>query len=306
MTDATKLQTLDKFIGINNVDDATRIAPLIVNHEYVHSLQTAVNVDIDNTFRISSRPGYAEITEVAGTAGVDNHSLWSDGLTCLFVDGATLYELTTSYRRVYLRSDLVVGARMSYAPFNDRIYYTNEHQIGYVKNGEDNHLPDPDTEFKESLPAGQFIEYYRGCLYVARDKILYVSDPLCDYYDIRHGYKQFASRITLLRAVDDGLYIGDDRIWWVQGDSPEEFQRREVYSHRAIPYTDVRTNGQDVGDGIKGSVAIWTGENGICLGDNSGTVINLTESRYTFTSTNQGTGFIRNINNILHYINSLY
>jgi hypothetical protein len=195
---------------------------------------------------------------------------------------------------------------MSYAPFNDRIYYTNEYEIGYVKNNTSTLLTDPVLEFKMPLPAGQLIEYYRGCLYVAKDDVLYISDPLCDYFDIRKGYKRFASKITLLRAVDEGMYVGDDKIWWVNGKSGDDFERTETYSVRAIPLTDVRTNGQNVGDGLKGNVAIWTGENGICLGGNDGNVINLTESRYTFTAHGKGSGFIRENASIRHYINSLY
>jgi hypothetical protein len=302
MTDAIKYQTLDKFMGINNVDDKTRLVPLVIDRSYVYPLQTASNVDIDNSFAIASRSGYG----TSGATGTDIHSIWSDDVTCFFVDGTNLKQLGTGYNAVTVRSGLTAGHRMSFAPWNDRIYYTNGHEIGYVKSGVDHAVTDPASEFKLPLPAGQLIEYYRGCLYVAKEKILYVSDPLCDYFDVRMGYKQFASNITMIRAVDEGLYVGDDRIWWVGGDSPETFERREVYTHRPISFTDVRVNGQDIGGGIKGNVAMWTADNGICLGDNSGTVVNLTEGRYTFTPTVQGAGFIRVNSNQRYYINSLY
>ena len=289
-------------MGINNVNDPVRLVPVVVNHAYVYPLQQASNVDIDNTFRIASRSGYG----TSGVTGTDIHSLWSDNITCLFVDGTNLKELGTGYTTVTLKGLLTLGYRMSYAPFNDRIYYTNGHQIGYVKANIDYGLVDPSKEFKLSLPAGQLIEYYGGCLYVAKDNVLYISDPLCDYFDVRTGYKQFSSAITLLRAVDEGLYIGDDKTWWVGGDSPDVLERKEAYGHRPIIYTDVCVNGQDIGDGIKGKVAMWTADNGICLGDNSGTVVNLTEGRYTFTARGQGAGFIRINNNIKHYVNSLF
>jgi hypothetical protein len=195
---------------------------------------------------------------------------------------------------------------MSYAPWNDRIYYTNEYQIGYIKNNVSYPVTDPIREFKMPLPAGQFVEYYMGCLYVAVNNILYISDPLCDYYDIRTGYKQFASRITLLRAVDEGIYVADDKTYFIHGKANEDFERKEVYPVRAIPFTDIRVTGKYIDDGLTGNVAMWTAENGICLGDNSGQVKNLTESRYTFTSHRQGTGFIREKNNVRHYVNSLF
>lgn len=299
--DAIKFQTIRKFSGINNVDPATRLEPVIINHEYVYPVQQANNLDIDNTFQVSSRPGYTSVK-----TGSDIHSMWSDGVSCLYADGATLYKLGTGYATLSLRSDLTPGTRLSYAPFNDRIYYTNEYQIGYVKDDADNALAYPNREFKTALPVGQLIESFMGCLYVAKDNILYISDPLCDYYDIRYGYRIFNSRITLLRAVDTGLYISDDQVWFIKGKGNDEFERDNPYPSRAIPHTDIRIPGKYIDDSMPGNVAIWTGENGICLGDNSGNVINLTDARYTFTARGRGTGFIREVNNIRHYINSLY
>jgi hypothetical protein len=301
MADATQFQTMSRFQGLNNVDKPERLTPTVMNREYVYPLQQADNVEIDNTWGLSSRSGYDDIL-----SGTDIHSLWSDNTTCLFVDGGNLEKLRTDHTTVTLKSPVTLRARMSYAPFNDRIYFTNKNEIGYVLGDSTVDLVDPGIEFKHPLLSGQLIEYYRGRMYVARGNVLYISDPLCDYFDVRHGYKLFAGEIVLLRAVDDGLYVGDEKMWWVRGDSPDEFDRKEVYSHPAIRYTDVRVNGQNVGDGVQGNVAIWTSVTGICMGDNSGTVVNLTDARYTFTPSGRGSGFIRENDNVRHYINSLY
>jgi hypothetical protein len=305
--DATKSQTMAKFLGVNNVDSATRIGPTVIDREYVYPLAQANNVDIDNTFAISSRPGFASVAGSAGTAGLDNHSLWSDGVTCLYVDGDTLYELTPIYDRNALRTGLTLGARMSYVPFNDRIYYTNGFEIGYIKASVDNRLPNPDREFKEPLPAGQMIELFMGCLYVAKGSVLYVSDPLCDYFDIRHGYKQMKSQITLLRGLSDGMYIADSaETFFLKGKAAEDFNLEEAYPAPAIPFTDVRVIGSQIDEEMKEYVIMWTASNGICMGDNSGKVTNLTDTRYTFTGRGRGSGFIRDTNGVRHYINSLY
>lgn len=298
--DVAQYQTMTRFLGLDNISDPTRLIPIVANHEYVYLLQQANNVDIDNTYGLSSRSGYNDII-----SGSNIHSL-SDDAPGFFVDGDTLKKLNADYSIISLRSGLTLGARMSYTSFNDRTYYTNGYEIGYIQDIINYSLVNPMLEFKFPLPPGQFIECFMSCLYVTVDDILYISDPLCDYYDVRTGYRRFNRRITMLRAVDDGLYVSDDRVWFMKGKSNEDFERIEVYSHRAISYTDVCINGQDISDEIKGNVAIWTGENGICIGDNNGVVTNLTESRYTFTPTNQGAGFIRSKNNVRHYINSLY
>jgi hypothetical protein len=296
-------QSVDKFSGINTVDSATRLFPIAISRtEQVYPLQQANNVDIDNTYAISSRSGFTTVL-----TGTDIHSLWSDNVTMLYVDGVIFYKLDTVYNQVIIRSDLFAGARMSYASFNDRIYYTNEHQIGYISKDVDNALMTPAREFKEPLPAGQFIEVHKGCLLVAKDNILYISDPLCDYYDVRTGYRIFNKRITMLRSiVDNGIYVSDDQVWFIKGKGNDEFARDGVFPSPAIPYTDILVAGKYVDDSIDGDVAIWTSENGICLGDNSGKVVNLTEARYTFTARGRGTAFVRDKNNVRHYINSLY
>lgn len=301
MVDATKFQTMERFLGINNVEDKTRLVPTVANHEYVYPLQQASNVEIDNSYAIRSRSGFDNVL-----SGTDIHSLWSDGDTCLYVDELTLTKLYPDYTTLALRSGLTHAARMSYAPNNDRVYYSNGHEIGYVKANASSLIVDPAIEFKIPLPSGQLIEYYRGSLYVAKENVLYISDPLCDYFDIRTGYKQFTSNITLLRAVDDGIYIGDTRIWWLKGDGIDAFERVEAYAHPAIMYTDTKVNGQHVGDGVRGNVAIWTCNNGICVGGNDGNVANVTEARYLFAESSKGAGFIKEKDGLRQYINSLY
>jgi hypothetical protein len=299
--DAANTQTISKFLGISNVDNALRIAPTIINHEYVYPLREGNNVEIDNSYGLKSRSGYTSVK-----AGADIHSLWSDGKTCLYVDGQILYQLLAGYSVIAIRSGLSYKRRMSYVPINDRVYYTNGEVIGYVSKNADNHLPAPGREFKEPLPPGKFIEYYRGCLYVAGGNVLYISDPLCDYYDTRTGYKLFSAEITMLRSTDGGIYISDDRVWFVKGRGPDEFDRDEVYPSQAIPYTDLKVPGKYIKDGLEGEVAMWTSQNGICMGGGNGEVVNLTDERMIFDPTAQGAAFLKEVGHVRHYINSLF
>jgi hypothetical protein len=292
-------QTIDRFSGINNADEAVRLAPEIVDHHYVYPLSSASNVEIDNTGALSSRSGYTSVK-----TGTDIHSMWADDI-CLYVDNGTLYKLNSDYTTVSLRTGLS-KRRMSYAKFNNRVYYTNEEVIGFITTS-DNALPAPGREFKEPLPAGKFIRYFKACLMVAKGKVLYISDPLCDYYDTRHGFRIFNTDITMVCPVDDGLYVSDrDGVWFLKGVSNEDFERDEAYPSPAIPYTDVVIGTQYVGMDKSGEVAMWTSENGICIGDDSGTVINLTEKRYNFTPTAEGAAFVRENDHLRFYVNTLF
>jgi hypothetical protein len=130
LTDIASYATLDKFSGIDNVSDPTRLPIANAGEGYksvpVYSLQLASNLDIDNTFALSSRPGYASILSSATV-----HSIWSDNVYCLFVDGTILKQLRPDYSTVSLKS-VTLNARMSYVSWNDRIYFTNGYEIGYV------------------------------------------------------------------------------------------------------------------------------------------------------------------------------
>jgi hypothetical protein len=292
---------MERFTGINNVDEAYRLLPTVIDHAYVWPLREAYNVDIDNTLGIKSRSG-----RVSVLTGVDLHSLWSDGVRCFFVDGVTLYEMDLAYNKTVIAT-VTPGYRVSYVPANDRYYLTNEREIGYIKGATFNTLVDPSREFKLPLPAGSHIEYFMGCLFVSVKNVLYISDPLCDYYDTRTGYRIFTDDITMIRAVDNGLYISDKKVWFVKGKGNDDFEREEVESDPAIPFTDLRTSADSMGYDVSGDVAVWTSSGGgIIIGDSSGTVKDLTSDRYHFDSFGNGTAFIRNLNNIKHYINTLY
>ena len=297
-------QAIERFFGINNVDPPHRLFPINLGHHYIYPLQQANNVDIDNSYGLASRGGYG----TAMIAGTNIHSLWSntEKTVSMFVDTATLYMIQPDFTKLAVATGLNLNARMSYTSANDRVYYTNKYQIGYIHNGVNNLLIDPQINFKAPLPAGQFIEFFRGCLYVAKDNIIYVSDPLCDYYDIRHGYMIFADYITMLRGVnEDGIYVGGPQIYFLKGRANEDYERLNVYSVGVIPYTDVTVNGKYIDESFE-DIVMFTSINGVCMGDGKGVITNLTEARYNLTPPHQGSGFIREKNNVRHYINTLY
>jgi len=300
--DALTQRVMDKFWGINNVDPATRLFPITVDRSYVYPLQEAHNVEIDNGFGISSRTGRTEVL-----TGTDIHSLWSDGLSGYYVDGSSLYKIDSIGTKTLIRSGMQTGALVSYRNVNDKTYYTNKYQIGYILKDTDTAFADPSLEFKESLPAGQLIESFLGCLYVAVNNILYISDPLCNYYDTRAGYRIFKDNITMIRAIDEeGIYVADSEVWFLKGKSNEDFDRQSVYPKATIPFTDVVIPGQYIDDTLTSDVVMWTAEDGIIMGDGDGKVVNLTKDKYFFNPTGRGTAFVRNVNNVRHYINSLY
>lgn len=307
---ATLYKSMGMFSGINNVDDPVELAGERIltseGYKFIHPLQIAENVYIDNEYALHSREGYT--VAVSGKP----HSLWSNfnKSICLFMEGSALFQFNEDESITQLVSGLAYGLPMSYAEFNDRIYFCNDVNIGYIKDGIPYQLTTPSAQFKLPLPPGKFISVYRARLYVAKGSVLYTSDALSDCYDIRGklaSYRNFSSDITMIQPVDNGIYVSDsEKVWFLKGLGPDEMTREIANSSPAIPYTNQMIGGQYIGDGAKhDNYALWTGASGICMGDNAGAVANLTVARFVMADHRAGAAVVKISNNEVHYINTL-
>ncbi len=297
------LQTLEfkNFKGINNVANALDLT--------TEELTEANNIDLTSEGKATRRDGYTKKFTPSGTL----HSLWSNDRIALFVDGTTLKRLLTDYTSTTIRSS-VSTLPMSYVDVNEQVYYANASVIGYVDHlGVGQVFADPGIKYKQAPQPGQHIEYYNGRIYIARNETLWYTDAFAfGRVDLRTNAIPFKDEITMLRAVDDGLYvsIGDinDRssVIFLKGSTPEEFVTKEIADYGAIEGTDVQAKGQFVGKGIEGKVVIWSSRKGICLGANGGNFQNLTVNRYKITRNRYGAGLFRLQNGLPQYIASLW
>lgn len=101
------------FTGLRNNVSAERME--------VTDLTAAVNVDLDDSGRLTRRGGYASVL-----AGTKMHSLWSDEHeeVCLYVANGELRRLNAGYTSVLLRAG-VTDMPMSYVRVNDLVYFMN-------------------------------------------------------------------------------------------------------------------------------------------------------------------------------------
>lgn len=309
--DQNLLASIGHFSGINNVDPDVRLVGVPGNTpqgvKTIYPLGEALNVDIDNTYGLSTRDGHGTLQ----CSGSDTHSLWSngDGWPCFYVDGSGLYRLMEDFSKLSLLSGLSLSSRMSYAPWGNlkKIYMTNGSYIGYYQNEQMNALVNPSLQFKQVLPPGQKIAYHSGRLYVAASNSLYIADAMCDHYDTRYGIRLFANRIDMLIAVNDGLYIADGKItWFLEGLNPQETMHRyKVLDSGVIPYSEVIINGQDLKDNDGVNYAMWLAPTGVCLGGPGGKVKNLTGDSYQPPAATMGSPVIRDKNGTVHYVISI-
>ena len=291
------LVKMDQFSGKDNVADSVRAQAVVRdNWSRVYPLKIAKNIYVDDSGALQTRPGYAKV--LSGRSAP--HSFWSDGSQAYFAEGSVLYRFHSDYTVTSVFSALATGSRVCYCPVNDRVYLSDATTIGYLKSQAFNYLADPSTLYKRPLPAGRCLAFYRGRIYVAANNVLYISDPLSDFFDTRTGFRTFEADIEMVLAVDSGLYVGADKTYFLAGLSPEEFQRAEVSDDRPVYGTGAtkKHNGK--------IVAMWTTKNGIYAGNEGGTVRNVTDGRYRPGDYSMGSASFLRTSGVDHYQASLY
>lgn len=97
-----------------------------------------------------------------------------------------------------------------------------------------------ETQFMEPVPVGHIVRSYSGHLLSARDNVLYYSQALrFGLCNIAQDYFEFESRITMVRPVENGIYVSTERrTHFLAGNAPAEFTRSSVHHHGAIEGTD--------------------------------------------------------------------
>ncbi len=286
--------------GINNVIDETRLE----SHELVY----ASNIDISNKGKPSTRGGVVKKV----TPGDAIHSMWGDNKMCFFVEGGVLKRLHEDYTSSVLRTG-VSDYPMSYTKVNDQYFYSNAAVIGYVYNGVSTLFPTPTREHKYIPLPGQHIEYYKGRLYVARNETIWYSDAIyLGEVDRRYNHLKLENEITMMKAVDDGIWVtvGDihrQTTYFIGGAVREEFTRKRVAGYGCIEGTAVKIkDGSKVGEGLSGTVIMWASDNGLCIGANGGRFINITDGKFNVPKKRFGAGLFRDVDGLAQYITTLW
>jgi hypothetical protein len=129
---------------------------------------------------------------------------------------------------------------------------------------------------------GSYICSYRGRIYVARDNMLFATEPLhYGLVDYSKSVLLFPSPITMLYPVADGLYVACDTegVSFLSGADITDFEKRIVERSEAV----VRANAVVPGEyfelpGVE--VLLWWSKMGyLCLGAPGGQVKILTRDR---------------------------
>ncbi len=284
--------------GLNIRDDP---AQLKITKTGLAELAEAVNVDVKNSRRISRRPGRLSTSVV-----LPSHSLYSALGVTLFVSGTSLYRLDSGPVATQIKTGLTEGARMRFTDVNDNIYFANGYEKG-VYNVSSQTVSDwtagtyygPRTNRTfESPPAGHLLEYWQSRIYIAKDNVLWFTEPHgYGWIDYSQNAYIFPARITMVRGVSGGLFVSTlYNLYFLEGNTAGSLKQHEMAAYGVVEGTDVVCDADeldyDMVGGAIGKGAVCTAQEGICFCGPGGTFRNMTKDHIYYPRKNSGTAYI--------------
>lgn len=328
------------FRGMNNVDDPSNVgAPDPKRRDLLYTeVLDLTNVDMSNRDSLSLRAG-----RVAVANGSGYFSGWSNPYNpteAYFVRNGSLWRMTALVAPVS-NSDVIpvvtpqfslirmglLDLPMHFVQVNDVVRYSNGVQCGVIENGVDTPSFVPSLQFKTSMVAGKFEEFYNGRLYALVDG--YDGTPGCalicsDSLDTPGGIESMDTRFNIVAIydgaakgicrVDEGLFVsaGDETFYHdgddaVTGITPaaktDGFRQKSVAPYAMIPGTIRPIRAELLGfEGLHGWCCIWASTRGVCVGGNGGAFFNVIQDKVSYPSGAIGTAVVRESLGIIHYL----
>lgn len=292
-----------KFIGANNVDDPTEVAGILaVDPTLILSeMSQLVNVDTDNNGKVSRRKGYTYINSTAP------HSMWSNNKNCYFVENGFLKQLNLD-NSVSIVSTL---------PTNNKLVYEEVNNVVVISDGtiykilQDNVLYDPIPKNGITPVGGQILKLFKGRLYIANGSNIYFTLPYdIETLDTTTNIIPMPSYVKMIIAVEDGLFVSDSNaIYFLKGESPEQFEVIKIANYPAIEGTAMQTRGEIFGEelqGVSDTAGIFATTQGICVVGNNGFFKNISKYKYQYKPGTVGTAVLKEQNGITQYVMNTY
>jgi len=160
----------------------------------------------------------------------------------------------------------------------------------------------------DAPPKGHLVKYYNGRLYIADNNILWYSEKYqYQHFKLDSNYIEFPDIIKEIMPVEDGIWIGSDKLYYLSGNEPTEFRRITKEDINIIPGTSVKISGSyihmdNVPVGYKWFVS---SDLGIFILFNQGMVINLTSENINLESADFGTSLFLQDEGMNQYLSIL-
>jgi hypothetical protein len=303
-----------RFGGIKNTVSPERLT--------LEELEAAVNVDIDDAGQVRRRRGYTRV------ADGDYHSLYATDEGWLVVKDGYLGSLDHDYG---FTSITYAGPdRLSYARVGRTVYFTSRSTSGKTDGftalpwgvmGGDSNWVSPVVTPTDTLgeiggkllgapPLATEIELYNGRIYLAAEKLVWATELyLYDYVDKTRGFYQFPHDVTMLEAVDGGIFVGTEGgLYFLKGSHAEGLKQQQINASAVIPGSSAvapasraHPSGKQ-GGAPEGDAVLFMTADGICAGFDGGEVHNLTRGRVVFPSTTSAAALYREQDGVNQFV----
>jgi len=285
------------FAGTNNKQDAARLNGPVVGRPSANAECAMIsNFDITDTLSATTRQGKSKI--YSGTP----HSFDPNG-SGYFVEGNYFKQLLPDYT-VFIFPGVLKAPYlpMSYTKVNYLMVCSNGIDLFIVENGVISAFRTPTATFKLPILPSQIVAFFGRRLYYVVGNVLYYSDAdNIEQADTRDDPFVFNKPITMVLPLDNGIYVGADKVYWLAGRAPEDFQINGVaYDGGAVAGTGIAFDASMVGG--TGKIGMFTATDGICLCTDGGQVQNLTLNKINFTDGHRGAALIRKSGDFNQYI----
>lgn len=305
---------LQQFAGMRNNVGAERLS--------IQDLEKALNVDIDDAGQARRRRGFTS------KSSGNFHSIYTTPTGVIGVKNGTLGRISTDYTFTGLVS--VGSARLSHTQVGTTTYFSSAITSGKIDGDtvstwgaltSEGTWVSPVITPTDTLgaiggrligapPLATEIEYYKGRIYLAADRWLWATELyLYDYVDKTRGVVAFEDPITMVRAVNDGLFVGTETtLYFLRGTLAEGLKREIVIQTPVVRGSSVIVPTSRVspvmrqGSTTEGQGILFLTQGGIFVGLDGGQVYNLTQDRMVFPASTSAAALYREQDGVNHFV----
>jgi len=135
---------------------------------------------------------------------------------------------------------------------------------------------------------------------------LFYTLPFRTDIDPTRGSIAYKAPIILIQEVEEGMWVSTtEKLFFHHGKNPTVvggFKQTAEFDFPAIAGTGEKVHASKLGDSADGFVAIFATPRGICIGDASGSLTNISEGIYSYKVGASGISAIKEDNGIVQYI----
>ena len=284
---AEHLLDVKAFPGIDNTSDLASVSRPRKAGVYFYEID---NIDIDDNGKPHRRKGF----DTPIFTGTNVRSIWANDNVCLFAEDQYFCKLNDDNSVTILIYNVDETDPFCYVANGDTVYFSNNSIVGYVnRDGNSYPFPDPNQTYKVRMVGGHILEWYNSRLYAGNDANLFYSDAaIPTRMDTRKNAIAFHSRLTMVKAVDNGIYVSDsDNVYYEGGMDATAFVETKVLNFPAIEGMSVATVLKK-GKAVR-RVVYWMTKYGPYAGYNDGTVVPMQGGLFHLDGLESGTAVIK-------------